>query len=119
MRSIEPVTTTGGAPSAGSIASSNVSSSCERLAEAGDLALPEVVEQRVDAALVRLLGRPVAELAVGPLGVEQALEVLRRRRRLAAGQALAALLRERLERGVGGRARTTNAADGPGRLGMR
>ena len=103
MRSIEPVMTTGGEPSSGSRVSSKSSSSSERLAEAADLALPEVVEQGRDSPLVALLGRLVAEVGRHPARPELALEVLAGGRRVAARGPLAALLGERLERLVGGR----------------
>ncbi len=92
----------------------------ERLADRGDLALPEVVEQGRDAPLVALLGDAVAEALRLPFATEGRLEVLARRRRLASRRPLAAVLRERLERGVGRRAeaerrRRDRAARGSGR----
>ena len=73
------------------------------LARCLELAVPEVVQQRADAPRERLLGGPVAERGGCPVRAEVALQVLARGRGLAAGEALAPLLGERLEGRVGGR----------------
>lgn len=57
----------------------------------------EVVEQGRHPALVALLRRAVAEAVRLPVRPEVALEVVAGRRRLATGQALAAVLGECLE----------------------
>ena len=90
-------------PSPGSRTSSKSCSSCGDLADARDLAVPEVVQEPADAPLEALLGGLVAERGRVPVGREVLLQVLAGGRRLPAGDALATLAGERLERGVGGR----------------
>ena len=87
------------------------------LADARELAVPEVVQEPADAPPERLLGGLVAERGRVPVGREVPLQVLARGRRLPAGDALATLAGEGLERRVGGRAegeRAPPAGPAPG-----
>ena len=102
-RSIWPWIVNGGDPSSGSIVRSKSSSSCSAVPIPASSPVQKLSSSVADPPGVALLGDLVAEFAGRPLRLEEALEVLPRGRRLAAGQPSAPLLREVLERGVGAR----------------
>ena len=81
------------------------------LAERGELAGVEVVEQGPDAPLEGLLDGPLPELGGLPDRVQVPGEVLAGGRGLATRDAFAALLGERLEGGVGRRAEARRGRD--------